>query len=100
MYERTYYVNNPYFEDIMNESNKKDISRLVFCLCILIVAAFCLSGCSFVCLKGCEAPGETRDEIHQRHIGILNVQKQQVQNDWDALLLLNKPSKLSDKYVR
>jgi len=92
MFERTYHVNSPYFEDIMKKSDKKDISRLISCLCILIIAAVCISGCA--------APGESRAEIRQRHLGIVNVQKQQIQNDWDALLLLNKPSKLSDKYVR
>jgi len=76
----------------MNKFNQKDISRLIFCLCILTIAAVCLSGCA--------APGESRAEIRQRHLGIVSVQKQQIQNDWDALLLLNKPSKLSDKYVR
>ena len=92
IYERTYHVNNPYFEDIMRKFNKKDISRLISCLCILIVSAVCMSGCA--------APGESRAEIRQRHIGIVNVQKQQIQNDWDALLLLNKSSKLSDMYIR
>jgi len=75
----------------MNKSDKKDLSRLIFCLCILIVV---------VCISGCAAPGESRAEVHQRHIGIVNVQKQQIQNDWDAFLLLNKSSRLSDMYVR
>lgn len=92
MPERTYHVNNPYFEDIMNKSDKKDFSRLISCLCILIVITVWMSGCA--------APGESRAEIRQRHLGIVNVQMQQIQNDWDALFLLNKSSKLSDMYVR
>lgn len=76
----------------MKKSDKKDLSRLISCLCIMIVVTVFMSGCA--------APGESRAEIRQRHIGILNVQKQQIQNDWDALLLLNKSSRLSDMYVR
>ncbi len=80
----------------MRNRSKTDIKRVVRLLCILFIAALLQSGCSW--FSG--APGETKGQVQQRHKVIVQTQKKQIQNDWDALLLLNKSSKLSDKYVR
>ena len=63
----------------------------LFCvvLAVLMTASGCMSGA-----------GETRAEVEERHNVIVQTQKKQIQNDWDSVLLLNKSSKLSDKYVR
>ncbi len=68
-------------------------SRVMFRFCVLCVMALCLSGC----FKG---PGETTSQVHQRHMRVINTQKRQVQDDIDSTLLLNRPSRLSDKVIR
>jgi hypothetical protein len=50
------------------------------------------------CLAG--SPGETRSEVHRRHMRVINTDKQQRQDDIDAVLLLNKPSRLTEKPIR
>ena len=76
----------------MKNRPKTDITRITVLLCALFAVA--------TLLGGCQAPGETRIEIYQRHSVIVKTQKKQIQNDMDAVLLLNKSSRLSDKYVR
>ena len=68
-------------------------SRVMFCFCILCVTALCLSGC----FKG---TGETTSQIHQKHMRVINTSRRQMQDDIDAVLLLDKPSKLNDKVIR
>jgi len=63
-----------------------------FCLCV------CLSMC--VCLWGCRGAGETASEVNIRHKHIIRTNTSMIQDDVDALMLLDKPSKLSDKMVR
>ena len=76
----------------MRNRSRTDIRRITILLCSLFVVALLLSGCA--------APGETSAEVNERHNVIVQTQKKQIQNDWDAVLLLNKSSRLSDKYVR
>ncbi len=80
----------------MTNRPKTDIKRVVRLLCVLFIAASLQSGCSW--FNG--APGETKSQVQQRHKVIVQTQKKQIQDDWDALFLLNKSSRLSDKYVR
>lgn len=76
----------------MKNRSKTDIAHVTLLLCALFVAAALFSGCA--------APGETKAEVRQRHCVIVKTQNKQIQSDWDALLLLNKSSKLSDRYIR
>ena len=62
-------------------------------LCIIFTAVLCLSGCF-------SSPGETSQEINLKHKRVLKTNIMQLQDDIDAYLLLDRPSKLSDKYVR
>lgn len=64
----------------------------VFCLFI------CLSVC--VCILGCRGAGETASEVNVRHKHIIYTNTSMIQDDLDALMLLDRPSKLSDKMVR
>jgi hypothetical protein len=83
----------------MTNRSNTGIVRITLLLCVLFAAAMLFSGCSSrVALDG--AAGETRAEVQERHKVIVKTQKKQMQNDWDAILLLNKSSRLSDKYVR
>ncbi len=62
---------------------------LVF-LCTLLFLPF---GCSF------QQPGETVAEGHRRHKRVLRINQQEMMADIDRVLLLDKPSKLTDKRI-
>ena len=59
-------------------------------LCALVFLPF---GCS------CKQPGETTAEGHRRHKRVLRVNQQEFMSDLDRALMLDKPSKLSDKRI-
>ncbi len=77
----------------MKKTNFLKYSRVVFCFCILCATALCLSGCF-------KAAGETASEVHQRQMRIINTSRRQMQDDIDAVLLLDRPSRLNDKVIR
>ncbi|MHC4085760.1 MAG: hypothetical protein ACYSU3_12335 [Planctomycetota bacterium] len=62
---------------------------LVF-LCTLVLAPF---GCSF------QQPGETVAEGNRRHKRNLRINQQNMMADIDRVLLLDKPSKLTDSRI-
>jgi hypothetical protein len=72
---------------------KRAIVLTVFCivLCGLILAA---CGCAFF-----DKPGETAAEGHRDHLRTLNVNNQEMMEDIDKVLLLDRPSRLTDKRV-
>jgi len=51
-------------------------------------------------LSGCKAPGLTQKEVHRRHYDAIQNNTWQMQDDVDAVFLLDRPSRLSDKMVR
>lgn len=53
-----------------------------------------------VTLFGCAAPGRTASEVHRDHARKVITENKQLQDDWDDVLMLDRPSRLSDKYVR
>ena len=59
-------------------------------LCVLVFLPY---GCSF------QQPGETVAEGNRRHKRILRINQQEMMADIDQVLLLDKPSKLTDKRV-
>jgi hypothetical protein len=61
---------------------------------LLGILVFWLSGCSFF-----EQPGETAAEGHRRHLRNLSVNQQNLISDIDRALLIDKPSKLSEKRI-
>jgi flagellar biosynthesis component FlhA len=50
-------------------------------------------------LGGCEQPGETTAEGHRRHLRNLSINQQNLNADIDRTLLIDKPSKLTDKKI-
>jgi hypothetical protein len=66
-------------------------------LCIVtLTAAACvvvslLAGCSW------RHPGETRAEIDRRHQRVLRLNSEMLLSDLDKVLLLDRPSRLTDK---
>ena len=61
---------------------------------LLCTAIFWLGGCSLI-----EQPGETAAEGHRRHLRNLSVNQQNLNADIDRTLLIDKPSKLTDKKI-
>ncbi len=60
-------------------------------LCALV---FLSSGCAFF-----SQPGETTDEGHRRHLGVLNTNRQMMMEDIDKVLLLDRPSRLTENRI-
>lgn len=60
--------------------------------CLLCVAIFVLAGCL-------EQPGEIEAKGHRRHLRNLSLNNQNMMSDLDRLLLMDKPSTLSDKKI-
>lgn len=64
---------------------------LVVVLCALFLVPL---GC-----KSYDQLGETAAEGHRRHKRTLRINRQEMMADLDALMLLDKPSKLTDKRI-
>ena len=69
---------------------KNRIMMLV--LVIAVVAGIFLSGCA--------APGRTKAEVHRDHYDRFQQDVLQFQDDVDAVFMLERPGRLSDKLVR
>jgi hypothetical protein len=61
---------------------------------ILLVLIFMPFGCSSF-----SQPGETAAEGHRRHIRTARINQQEMMADIDAVLLLDRPSRLTDKRI-
>lgn len=64
---------------------------LTVILCSLIFAL--VGGCTL------SQPGETAADVHRRHLRTLRTNKQEMLADIDKVLLLDKPSKLTEKRI-
>jgi len=51
-------------------------------------------------MTGCAAPGRTSAEVHRDHMNRWQHDVWQMQDDVDAVLMIDRPSRLTDKYVR
>ncbi len=76
---------------VVGGAKRTSFLLLAVLLCILV---FWLGGCSFF-----EQPGETAAEGHRRHLRNLSINQQNLMSDIDRALLMDKPSKLSDKRI-
>lgn len=77
-------------EEIMKRT---EIIRYFGSLCLLVVFAMLLSGCM-------GTPGETRAEANRRRGHIMRTNMSLISDDIDAILMLDKPSKTSEKLIR
>lgn len=71
--------------------------RLTLCFCLFAILIGSLAACGRIA-KG--SPGETASEVHTRHVGVVKTNWLEIQDDIDAVLMLDKPSRLSDKLIR
>ena len=78
----------------MKKLNIRQYISLGLYLCLLTVLIGALAGCA------AGTPGETAEEVHTRHVGIIKTNWLEMQDDIDAVLMLDKPSRLSDKLIR
>jgi len=69
------------------------ILRKIFLTIVFCAFVFVLSGCSS------EQLGETAAEGNRRHIRNLRINNQEMMSDIDKFLLLDKPSRLTDKRI-
>jgi hypothetical protein len=69
--------------------NKITVTLLVVILLSLVVLS---PGCGFF-----NQPGKTPAEVNRDHARVLRVNQQQMMADIDKVLLVDKPSKLTDK---
>ena len=67
--------------------------RLILCLLLLSVVVSCLAGCG-------GAPGLTSKDVHRRHVDVVKTDMLQLQDDIDAILMIDRPSRLSEKLTR
>ncbi len=76
--------------------------NVLFSRCLRVVVFGCVLGFAAICMIGCtrEAPGETAAEVKRRHINIVHSDMQQLQSDVDTVIMLDQPSKLSDRHIR
>ena len=68
------------------------VSKVILSV-ILCALFFLLCGCAW------NQPGETTAEGHRRHQRTLRINQQEMMADIDKVLLLDKPSKLTDKRI-
>ena len=69
------------------------------CKVILVVALLVLVFMPFGC-SSFSQPGETAAEGHRRHHRVARINQQEMIADIDKVLLLDKPSKLTDRRIQ
>jgi len=72
---------------------RSELRRVVLAI-VLFVIVFLPCGC-----RSYEQMGETAAEGHRRHQRTLRINQQQMMADLDKLMLLDKPSRLTDKRI-
>jgi len=85
-------------KSVTTVENRKERRRgLSLRFLALAAAAYVL----MVLLAGCSLrhPGETRAEIDRRHSRVLRLNNEMMLSDLDKVLLLDRPSKLTDKRI-
>jgi len=73
---------------------RSDLLRRVVLAIVLFVFVFLPCGC-----RSYEQLGETAAEGRRRHMRALRINRQEMMADLDTLMLLDKPSKLTDKRI-
>ena len=56
--------------------------------------------CLGLLMGGCKAPGMTRQQVHMRHVDAIEQNWLQMQDDIDAVFLIDRPSRMSRMMVR
>ena len=75
------------------ERRKNAILRLFTLVAVVCIGALLLTGCAW------QHPGETRAEVDRRHQRVMRLNNEGMLSDLDRALLLDRPSKLTDKRI-
>ena len=76
------------------KEGRRSLSLRFFTLAAAVfVSALLLAGCSW------RHPGETRAEVDRRHSRILRLNDEMKMSDLDRLLMLDRPSRLTDRRI-
>lgn len=67
-------------------------------LTVLILSAMLLSVCLTV--LGCAGQGHTRAELRRERLRTLDADRKAMYDDVESLLMIDRPSRLTDKTVR
>jgi len=70
-----------------------------FSVCSLILSVILCALIFLPCACRCEQLGETAAEGHRRHKRVLRINQQELIEDVDRVLLLDQPSRLTDKRI-
>lgn len=70
----------------------KRLMRTVIILTAVLVFLLLLSGCG--------APGRSAQEVHRTHMRYLRTEMLMMQDDIDSFMMIDRPSRLSDRAVR
>ena len=63
---------------------------------LFAAVTLCLLG---MLLSGCSQPGQTAKEVGRRHDRVLQLNNQMMLSDFDRVLLIDRPSHLTDKRI-
>ena len=69
----------------------RELGLRLFAAAVLCILGMMLSGCSW------QHPGETVSEVNRRHERALRLNNQMMLSDLDRVLMLDRPSRLTDK---
>lgn len=90
-----FYVSSMYFRVL-----RKKMKKLNIFYCFKCAVCLCLISAILICVSGCAGAGETASEVRDRHKTVVKSGLRMVQDDVDAFLLIDRPTKLSDKLTR
>jgi hypothetical protein len=85
-------------KSVTTVENRKEWHRSLGLRFFALAAAACMAASL---LAGCSGrhPGETRAEVNRRHDRVLRLNGEMALSDLDRVLLLDQPSKLTDKRI-
>jgi hypothetical protein len=82
-------------KSVTTVENRKESHRSLGLRFFALAAAACISA---MVLAGCGGqPGETKAEVGRRHDRVVRLNNEMMRSDIDKVLLLDRPSHLSDK---
>jgi len=74
------------------KSDSVSVCKVILVVALLVLV-FMPFGCSF------SQPGETVAEGHRRHLRVARINQQELMADIDKTLLIDQPSKLTDRRI-
>ncbi len=82
-------------KSVTTVENRKALHRSLILRFFAVAAAACIS---VLVLAGCGGqPGETRAEVSRRHDRVVRLNGEMMRSDIDKVLMLDQPSRLTDK---